>query len=520
LHEVFRKYKGIQGRRCQRQIIIGRIVNVCLTRGPAKKLISGEPGNDASEHYCPGGGRVLTGYGGSLAACDHLSECPADQICNPQYGVCCTKIRTCPRPTKTIINAGTSKPIICQLKFGRITSCPDGGYCETKTGFCCKDESGTVTSAPSGEDLNTFRKCHSLLLSIQPDHDNCKRCFTEDLTRYEVEGTTSRARTAAKRQLGSSAPKKKKTFRKRSRLVKTRPWLDEECTARDGCEGGAACTCDVNEKCRCDCPTELGYTRSADRRTCQRIRRRLKEKCKTDMECSAAFSECSTGGCRCRNGFQRDGKGGCKPINSSSLLADWLSSNRDDCPDEYYCVPLFDDTLKPGYYQGFCCPSPIATRPVCPVGVSHETSFPPDYGCFNCPAEYYCHRDVFLVEKSICCPKPCISLEDIYHDGQCYPTAFYGDSCHINSQCLPLRNSSDEFSESSPLQCIKGVCACPTGFSHMDGECKRVMCTIGLRGEPSVDRNNQLVRCDRSADCSQGQMCDPNTHVCCKGANR
>ncbi|KAK6011780.1 hypothetical protein OSTOST_23123 [Ostertagia ostertagi] len=47
----------------------------------------------------------------------------------------------------------------------------------------------------------------------------------------------------------------------------------------------------------------------------------------------------------------------------------------------------------------------------------------------------------------------------------------------------------------------------------MEGECKRVMCTIGLRGEPSVDRNNQLMRCARSDDCSQGQMCDPNTHV-------
>ncbi|KHJ84227.1 hypothetical protein OESDEN_16062 [Oesophagostomum dentatum] len=46
------------------------------------------------------------------------------------------------------------------------------------------------------------------------------------------------------------------------------------------------------------------------------------------------------------------------------------------------------------------------------------------------------------------------------------------------------------------------------------------MCTVGLRGEPSVDRNNQLIRCGRSSDCSQGQMCDPNTRVCCKGNNR
>lgn len=117
----------------------------------------------------------------------------------------------------------------------------------------------------------------------------------------------------------------------------------------------------------------------------------------------------------------------------------------------------------------------------------------------------------------------------------------------ISAQCSPSRNSTDEFSENSPLECVKGVCVCRTGFSHIDGECKRwfyrytyldltlsirqfstnslipripgVMCTIGLRGEPSVDRNNQLIQCERSSDCSQGQMCDPNTHVCCKGVN-
>ncbi|KHJ80043.1 hypothetical protein OESDEN_20292 [Oesophagostomum dentatum] len=132
-------------------------------------------------------------------------------------------------------------------------------------------------------------------------------------------------------------------------------------------------------------------------------------------------------------------------------------------------------------FQGFCCPSPGQTRPVCPVGEPHETSFPPNYGCDECPLEYYCHRDAFYPEKS------------------------------ISAQCSPSRNSTDEFSVNSPLECVKGVCTCRAGFSHIDGECKRVMCTVGLRGEPSVDRNNQLIRCGRSSDCSQGQMCDPNT---------
>ncbi|VDM72347.1 unnamed protein product [Strongylus vulgaris] len=165
------------------------------------------------------------------------------------------------------------------------------------------------------------------------------------------------------------------------------------------------------------------------------------------MECSAAFSECSTGGCRCKKGFQRDGKGGCKPIayncinNGKPLMiadeiatcsmrstlarllfsrlnkrstknpaltslngtADW-SDLSDECPEHYYCVPLFDDAAKPGYYQGFCCPSPGPPRPVCPVGEPHETSFPPDYGCDYCPLEYYCHRDAFYPDKSVSRP--------------------------------------------------------------------------------------------------------------------
>ncbi|EYC08900.1 hypothetical protein Y032_0063g3422 [Ancylostoma ceylanicum] len=479
-----------QGQSCQISFVNGRVGRSCVHRRPPHRGT-----NEATEHYCPGGGAVVVGFDGKLATCDLLNQCRGDQICNPQLGVCCTKIRTCPRPSRTMLNAITRKPILCQIRFGRVMPCPSGGYCETKTGFCCLPGNTVVTTTPP---------------------------------------------------------------------VRTRPWLGQACNVRDGCEGGAACMCDTRGKCKCDCPAELGYGKSTDGKTCQRVRRRLKEKCKTDMECSAAFSECSTGGCRCKKGFQRDGKGGCKPIsyncinngkplmisdeivmcsmktalaklvfssmkhnttNATDLAAlnataDWPASGRDDCPEGHYCVPLFDDASKPGYYQGFCCPSPGETRPVCPVGEPHETSFPPDYGCLDCPVEYYCHRDAYYREKSICCAKPCISLEDIYHDGQCYPTAFYGDSCHISAQCSPSRNSTDEFSENSPLECVKGVCACRAGFSHIDGECKRVMCTIGLRGEPSVDRNNQLIRCGRSSDCSQGQMCDPNTRVCCKGVNR
>lgn len=491
-----------QGRPYHLRVVAGQRPATSFPCPPAKKQARSRPAmrktpSDGSEHYCPGGGAVVLGYNGNLATCDLLTHCTGDNICNPQYGVCCTKIRTCPRPAKTMLNAITRKPILCQIRFGRAMPCPDSGYCETKTGFCCKAEDTVVTLPP---------------------------------------------------------------------LVKGRPSVGQPCVVRDGCLGGAACMCNGGI-CRCQCPTELGYTVATDGKTCQRVRRRLKEKCKTDMECSSAFSECSTGGCRCKKGFQRDGKGGCKPISykcvnhgqplmisqeivtcsmksslarllfhsqkpnsvqkkvvavnpNNNTLSDWSLNETDDCPNEYYCVPLFDDASRPGYYQGFCCPSPTETRPVCPVGEPHETSTPPHYGCESCPMEFYCHKDTVFTEKSICCPKPCVSLEDIYHDGQCYPTAYHGDSCHISAQCSSLRNTTDEFSENSALECTDGVCACSAGYSYLDGECKRVMCTVGLRGDPSVDDNNELIRCERSDDCSQGQMCDPNTHVCCRGTNK
>lgn len=105
---------------------------------------------------------------------------------------------------------------------------------------------------------------------------------------------------------------------------------------------------------------------------------------------------------------------------NNNTLSDWSLNETDDCPNEYYCVPLFDDASRPGYYQvflqissysliilnavlrqGFCCPSPTETRPVCPVGEPHETSTPPHYGCESCPMEFYCHKDTVFTEKSV-----------------------------------------------------------------------------------------------------------------------
>ncbi|CAI4229761.1 unnamed protein product [Auanema sp. JU1783] len=449
---------------------------------------------ETTEEYCPGGGAVVVGFDGKLTTCDLLKACSNGHVCNPQFGICCTKLRTCPRPSKTMLNAVTGQPIMCQIKFGRVMPCPGEGSCETKTGFCC------------------------------------------------IKGPQTNTSTA----------------------VSSRPYRGQTCSTQVGCDGGAACICSNSRVCRCECSTELGYTISSDGRSCVRQRRRLKEKCKTDMECSAAFSECSTGGCRCKTGFQRDGDGGCKPISyrcpaglpltkkeevvkcslSKKLMTSFKSLKTasktknetteesaainstfsdyvaDDCPQGNYCVPTFDDSANPGFYQGFCCPSPNDIRPICPVGIAHETSFYPDYGCAECPNDYYCHQDRMATKKSICCPKPCVSLEDVFHDGQCYPIAYYGDSCQISAQCSFFKASTNPLADISNLECSSGICTCPAGYSHSEGSCQRVMCTVGLRGEPSVDRNNQLIRCSSSSDCSQGHMCDPNGKVCCRGTNR
>ncbi|CAO4376541.1 unnamed protein product [Caenorhabditis nigoni] len=498
-----------EGEECRPGNVNGRQKSGCFLTLAPKSAIGG-----TSEDFCPGGGALVLSPTGTLTICDLTEDCPSTHVCNPVHGVCCTKLPTCPKTKKTMVNFITGKPIMCQFKQGRVMPCPENGFCETTTGFCC------------------------------------------------VPGAVEELATPPPRPVENE-----------------RPWRGQQCAPSTGCSGGAACICGARGNCMCECATDFGYTLASDGKTCQRVRRRLKEKCKTDMECSAAFSECSSGGCRCRRGFKRNGDGGCEPIEyrcvnkaaplkrdeklvtcslKNSLLSVSSSfrslkkssggnetdindeefeqlmrgiqngthhdfgNGRDDCPEEHYCVPVFDDAAKPGYYKGFCCPSPSEIRPTCPVGEPHDSSYPPDYGCSRCPVDYYCHRDAVATEKTICCPKPCVSLEDIYHEGQCFSMAYYGDSCHISSQCVYSKSpdAAEEYAEVAKMECVRSICSCPAGFSYADGQCKRIMCSIGLRGEPSIDKSGQLIRCERSSDCSMGHMCDPNTHVCCKGTNR
>lgn len=274
------------------------------------------------------------------------------------------------------------------------------------------------------------------------------------------------------------------------------------------------------------------------------------------MECQSAFSECTSGGCRCKSGFQRDGNGGCKPVTHKcvnhaeplkfdnqimSCVVQRIHRNFDEnskvsnisnifysptkdksCPSHYYCVPVFDVPKKPNLYQGFCCPLPQPDIPVCPVGNPHISSSSPDYGCSECPMDHYCHQDSVATKKEICCPKPCISPEDVYVDNQCYPIAYHGDSCTVSQQCVGKfapRSVESIHEELNEMECVKGICECPKGFLNDNGYCKRVQCTIGLKSEPIVNSLGGILKCTRSSDCSQGSMCDPFSKVCCKGIN-
>ncbi|PIO60960.1 hypothetical protein TELCIR_17531, partial [Teladorsagia circumcincta] len=42
-----------------------------------------------------------------------------------------------------------SAEFVVQFKFGQVMPCPDEGYCETKTGYCCKTENAIATTPSS-----------------------------------------------------------------------------------------------------------------------------------------------------------------------------------------------------------------------------------------------------------------------------------------------------------------------------------------------------------------------------------
>lgn len=67
----------------------------------------------------------------------------------------------------------------------------------------------------------------------------------------------------------------------------------------------------------------------------------------------------------------------------------------------------------------------------------------------------------------ICCPKACVSTDDIYANGQCYPRARLGEECSISEQCIAAEGPSSE-----ALKCVQGICTCPLGHHAIEGVCK------------------------------------------------
>uniref|UniRef100_A0A0N5C0M2 Serpentine receptor class gamma n=1 Tax=Strongyloides papillosus TaxID=174720 RepID=A0A0N5C0M2_STREA len=492
-----------------------------------------------SLQLCPGGGTPIKTKGNIYETCDYTNVCSGSGICNPNYGICCTKIRTCPIPSKPLINSQNRKPLICQLRGLPSISCPIGSICHNVTGFCCSSEDPQFPNIV----INIKEYSYSL--------------------------------------------------------------VGETCSKEKGCGTGASCECSKGVNCKCVCIKEMGYSVDSTGKHCKRTRRRLQERCTTDVECSSAFSQCIMNKCTCKPGFEKDSNGGCIPTNYSCLndakplkddkdriqscttystrstyytgfypestklddnyLIDVIERNNipmysepvidrgpinltkfefddyeelnnivvrddiatEDCPDTHYCVPVFDTPKTPNLYQGFCCPKPSKNIPICPVGLPHHSSIGPNFGCANCPFDqYYCHSDPLYGSKDICCPKPCVSPEDVYIDGNCYPIAFYGESCLFDDQCMGRKKltkiipPTSLFDMINAMDCIKNICSCPPGWIHEDGACTKLECKVGIKGSPLVNSDGQIMSCNRTSDCSQGSFCDHSIGACCKGNNR
>uniref|UniRef100_A0A914VWA2 EB domain-containing protein n=1 Tax=Plectus sambesii TaxID=2011161 RepID=A0A914VWA2_9BILA len=274
------------------------------------------------------------------------------------------------------------------------------------------------------------------------------------------------------------------------------PRLGQACDAKDGCStNNSQCSCNGSD-CKCQCLAELGYGVDGTGATCVRIRRALGENCRYDAECGAAFAECSSAGCSCRSGFERVGAGGCRPIAT--------------------------------FFQGFCCLNPPQLpAPHCPVGNAHSSSTAPNYGCKSCPLNHFCHRDVKISTLEVCCPKSCISPDDVHVDGQCYAVAYYGEACNVNGQCIGRTKTNFDGSGNGltqPMICINAKCGCEKGFVEANGRCLKVMCTVDTGYEPAVDAFGRINRCTISKTnpkrCALDEICDPLFAICCRTQNR
>ncbi|KFD52913.1 hypothetical protein M514_06223 [Trichuris suis] len=255
----------------------------------------------------------------------------------------------------------------------------------------------------------------------------------------------------------------------------------------------------------------------------------LLEPCYSSGQCGTAFSQCIAGLCSCRSNYImtsqtcipriRNCPTGSPLIQSGRIIecvieADWSSSLRDTCPEDFFCVsygspPVEESSRVIGRIAGFCCPKITS---VCPVGSAYTVS---QIECSRyCPRHtHYCHRSGrSLYWKAICCEKPCYD-EEILVDGQCRSekrenilkrlTALnlkQGQACRTDGECN-VPNSV----------CKDSLCQCDSFRLFANGECIVPQCE---HGQPDITADGLLIQCTISCPSKQS-YCDSKYKICC-----
>uniref|UniRef100_A0A915IUM9 EB domain-containing protein n=1 Tax=Romanomermis culicivorax TaxID=13658 RepID=A0A915IUM9_ROMCU len=171
---------------------------------------------------------------------------------------------------------------------------------------------------------------------------------------------------------------------------------------------------------------------------------KLGDTCRTNADCTVAYSYCNHRACSCRKSFVAY-NGLCQPTAQFSIMLPWVVqtmelifvSNMLRQEDVDQRAPK-----RPGRHPGHCCPNPTAGStyaPVCPesrkVYDTCEISREKDETKKQCPPETQCLR-MKSETTGVCCRLPCNLSYYVNFDGQCYALNLELDSpCDFNEQC-------------------------------------------------------------------------------------
>lgn len=248
---------------------------------------------------------------------------------------------------------------------------------------------------------------------------------------------------------------------------------------------GVEVVCPDSNKCQC----KPGYEPDGTKGDCKIAA--PKAECKTDADCTGAWTQCLKGKCTCLDGFQARDKikgvicdpvpkgfncpGGEKPLIDSKTKTVQLCQvdfSNNTCPTGSFCNYWPNSMAENHEFAGHCCPRAATTKTngtvaaLCPVGVAHKTGVCPDLRqnvsatsgneTNKCPlgTEYGCTVD------GACCPRPCRSGPGFFnYQGECYDHVPLDSPCKISSQCFP------------GAECTGGTCQCKKGNKRNDAVC-------------------------------------------------